>query len=462
MREEKIVIHPFDSLRVTDYHGQKQINEHLNVVITGQIPFDKKDEYVRLGGQQTWAQVVAVSQEGEQNLFYGLVDNLMVEVKNSTCTMILRLVSGTILMDQQEKARSFQSDTLTFGELLDTCNQGYDNSARIMTSGKGKSIGQFIMQYKETDWKFIKRLASMNQTVVVADCSTPGEKYYFGIPNRKVKIEGSLVEYREEYDTEEYLKKRGQGLNISPFDIMSYIWESRDIYELGDVGIIGGCQQFVWKIESEMKGNELYHTYYMKPKLGFQVAALYNIRISGVTLFGKVTKVKEEKVQIEIFNDNNRNKSGKCWFTYATVYSSQDGTGWYCMPEIGDKIRLYFPTDKEQDAYVASACHEAGAALRYKPECKSWRNKEGKEIRLEPGKILLTNNDGTYIEMSDDDGVQVVSDGSVTIRANESLYISSTSSSIELSSSKKVVLKQGNTEMSLGGDFNMRGARIKL
>ncbi|MBE7728136.1 MAG: hypothetical protein E7244_28215 [Enterocloster citroniae] len=157
MREEKIVIHPFEALRVTDYHGQKQINEHLNVVITGQIPFDKKDEYVRFGGQQTWAQVVAVSQEGEQNLFYGLVDNLMVEVKNSTCTMILRLVSGTILMDQQEKTRSFQSGTLTYGELLDTCNQGYDNSARIMTSGKGKSIGQFIMQYKETDWKFIKR-----------------------------------------------------------------------------------------------------------------------------------------------------------------------------------------------------------------------------------------------------------------------------------------------------------------
>ena len=74
------------------------------------------------------------------------------------------------------------------------------------------------------------------------------------------------------------------------------------------------------------------------------------------------------------------------------------------MPEIGDKIRLYFPAEQEKQAYAVSAYHEGNASLRTDPACKFWRNKEGKEIQLSPGKILLTNNNGTYIEWSDAEG----------------------------------------------------------
>ena len=40
------------------------------------------------------------------------------------------------------------------------------------------------MQYQETDWNFIKRLTGMKHTVVVAECHTYGEKYYFELPKR--------------------------------------------------------------------------------------------------------------------------------------------------------------------------------------------------------------------------------------------------------------------------------------
>ena len=132
------------------------------------------------------------------------------------------------------------------------------------------------------------------------------------------------------------------------------------------------------------------------------------------------------------------------------------------MPEIGDTVRLYFPTSREEDAYVASTFHEGGAKLRTHPECKFWRNKEGKEIHLAPDHILLTNNDGTYIELSDDEGINIVSEGSVTVRAEENLSISSSRASIEMSAPKKIRLKQGDTEMNLGGDLSMQGAKIRL
>lgn len=463
MREERIVVHPFEELRVEEYRGFQQINEHATVKISGQIPYEKKEEYMKNSGGELWVQVAAVSPESAETiLMNGVVERIEMEIIGRTCRMKLEIASGTVLMDCERKTRSFQNTGFLYSDILDVCDGQYDAAARIMTVAKGESTGQFIMQYRETDWNFIKRLASMNHTVVVPDCRIHGEKYYFGLPEMEKKISGDSVEYSVCCDIEEYWYKKECGLDVTPLDTTSYIWESREIYHLGEYGVLDGHQQFIWKIETKMKGSVLYHTYYMRPKPSFQVPVWYNTSVSGASLMAVVRGVKEEKVQMEILEDENKQGAGVYWFPYATVYSTQDGTGWYCMPEIDDKIRIYFPTEKEQDAYAASAYHEGGTGLRNMPEKKFWRNKEGKEIQLAPEKILLTDNNGSYIELSDANGVEIVSSGTVTLSAAGMLSISSRNSTIELSAPKRVKLKQGDTMMDLGGDLNLSGAQIKL
>ena len=462
MREERIIVRPFEELQVEDYEGLKQVNEHGYAKLTGMIPFEKKEEYLRFGREQTWVRVTALSGDIQHILFYGIVQSLKMHISGRTCRMELVVYSGTLLMDYKEKIRSFQASGLTYGDLLDVCSQGYDSAQGRMTVGEGKKIGQLIMQYQETDWAFIKRLASMNQTVITPDCTAKGEKYYFGLPDLISAANAAPIEYRTQCDIEEYWQKKGRGMSINPQDTISYIWEDREIYELGGTGTIEGQKMTIWKVETQMKGNELYHTYYMRRKSGIAVPVEYNTRLSGASLFGRVLSVDREKVTIQLFEDENKGKSETRWFPYATVYSSPDGTGWYCMPEIGDQIRLYFPAEKETEAYAASAYHEGDGGLRTDPSCKFWRNKEGKEIRLSPEKILLTNNNGTYIELSDAEGIKMVSEGTVSIRANGTMFITSQNSSIELSAPDKIKLKQGETEMELGGDLSMSGAQIKL
>ena len=75
---------------------------------------------------------------------------------------------------------------------------------------------------------------------------------------------------------------------------------------------------------------------------------------------------------------------------------------------------------------------------------------------------MITNNDGTSIELSDEEGIEIISENSVTIRAGNSLSISSSDSSIELDASRRIRMKQGDTEMTLGGDIFMQGGRIRL
>lgn len=462
MREERIIVKPFVELKVEEYESVQEVNEHVSVRLKGQIPYDKKEEYMQKCWQSDWVQIIAVSEGNEYILFCGIVTGGSIQVIGNTCSMELNLRSGTILMDEKKKIRSFQAEELTYHEVLEVCNRGYDNIAVITSFEKERLIEQFVMQYMETDWEFIKRLASLSHSVVLSECQSTGIKYSLGLPESEEISIYDQIEYQVLYDTEEYQKRINEGMDVELEDVISYVYESREIYGLGCWKKINGRHQYIWKIRTEMRGNELYHTYYMRPKKGILKPIWYNENLSGVTLFGVVSNVIRDRVQIKLDEDENREQSAARWFPYATAYSSSDGSGWYCMPEIGDKVRLYFPNKREQEAYVVSTYHEEGAELRKDPKCKFWRNKEGKEIQLAPGKILLTNNNGTYIGLSDTEGVNIVSGGPVVLSSKGMLRISSLSSSIELNAPNKIKLKQGDTEMSLGGDLNMSGAQIKL
>lgn len=359
MREERLIVRPFDDFQVLDYKSNQEVNEHARAEVRGCIPLARKEDYIKIGQKQEWVQIVTISEE-EFILFYGVIEKLQIEVDSKTCIICLYLSSGTKLMDYEEHVRSFQNTDLTYSSLLDTCNQGYENTAKIMAEGKGVKIPHFIMQYLETDWEFIKRLAAMNHTAVFANCSTQEEKYHFGIPDKREIIESSPIEYRTQYDMQEYWYKKKYGAAIHQSDTMSLIWETRKIHRLGDKMTVNRKELFIWKIDSYLKGNEIYHTCYVKPYNGLHKPVYYNDRITGVSLLGSVIKVRNEMVQMKIYSDKNIEGFGSCWYSYSTD-SSPDGAVWYCMPEIGDTVRLYFPSAKEEEAYVSSVYHESGS-----------------------------------------------------------------------------------------------------
>lgn len=207
MREERIIVRPFEELRVEEYEGVKQVNEHGYVRLTGMIPFEKREEYLGLARKQTWVRITAMADDIQHVLFYGIVEHVKIHVVGGTCTMQLTVYSGTLLMDYGERIRSFQDPGLTYRNLLDVCSQGYDDAMGRMTVGEWQCTGQLIVQYHETDWAFIRRLASMNQTVVLPGCTERGEKYFFGLP-AGMSAAVSPAAYRTQCDMDEYWQKK--------------------------------------------------------------------------------------------------------------------------------------------------------------------------------------------------------------------------------------------------------------
>ena len=70
--------------------------------------------------------------------------------------------------------------------------------------------------------------------------------------------------------------------------------------------------------------------------------------------FGQIAAAKRDRVQVDMEIDNGGKEGEHYWFPYSTVASSPDGSGWYCMPENGESVRVYFPVADEKEAYVVT------------------------------------------------------------------------------------------------------------
>lgn len=462
MKADKIIVEPFSELVVLRYKGIKQVNEHGEVNIEGYIPVDILQEYFALAKKENIIKVTAAEMSGEQQtLLYGCLTGFDIAVAGDTATMKLQIKTGTYLMSQKSRIRTFQDKETTYDKVLTTCNKLYDDSGVILTEGKGKKIGEYVVQYQESDWDFIKRLASSLNTVVVPEAKAGGVKYYFGLPNFIKEVIEENISYKVCRDLEEYEYKKANGIHVSEDDCVYYSVTTRELYEIGNRTEFLEKALYIYRIESEMRGSELYHTYYLKSSQGLKEIHQYNLRMVGAGLEGTVKDVKNDKVQIRVKDDENKDDTGYRWFPFSTVYSSPDGTGWYCMPEPGDTIRLCFPSEKESDAYVSSAVHEY-SENRTNPKLKYLRNRNGKEICLAPDHIMLTNNDGTYIELSDRNGIRMKSAGSIVLDADGKVVITSQRDNIQLNAKSGIKMKQRDSAITIKDDITLEGMQVKL
>ena len=167
-------------------------------------------------------------------------------------------------------------------------------------------------------------------------------------------------------------------------------------------------------------------------------------------------------VQVIIVEDENKGNRKRRWFDYATVYSSKDGTGWYCMPEIGDEVRVVFPDHNENNAYVASSVHTGTAGGRYNPDEKSWKNKQNKEILFTKEAIVIRNNQGLVLELSDTEGIKLVSDKDIMVRAAGDIQIDSQNAGIQMSAEHSIFMQQGAARIEMDDTIQVKGGKIYM
>jgi Uncharacterized protein conserved in bacteria len=467
MRETQINITPFNYVALYQLTINRNINEHAKADITISIKNDLEEQYMEMLSNETWVKITGTNGiDGDESavhtvLFYGMVTNFQFDHDGYETILKLVLTSGTVLMDLKPHFRVFQNEASSCVEIHQELVRTYPDGQVICMEGSSDKMHKVFIQYRETDWEFLKRLASETGRYLIPDALKKGAKYTIGMPSgmrRNVQTD----KLQMKLDMNEYMEKSQNGMStLQAVDMTELILTDREIYQIGDSISYQGKDYYICQILTEYEKGECVHTYYCRTKEGIKPLPIPHIQLTGCSFNAVITNVRKDKVQVDIEQDEWNAADGKKWFLYATVYSSSDGTGWYCMPEIGDSVRLYVP-DKEAHCFIMSAVHKETDGSRQNPDHKSFKTKYGKEILFTPSSILMTNNKGMMVKMEDKEGITISSDRNIVIQAAGNLTVSSSSDSLLIAAEDKVQVKQGSTTMTLSNDISFTGGEFRI
>ena len=486
MRDRSIGLSIADFVSIQEVYIHKMVNEHGMARIQGIIAEGSEEKLFQKAEKGFVSLFIKDEKGNRKNIFSGIVDSLEVENAGGVKSARIVLTGATKLMDCILHTRTFQNEALPYEKLLGTVNAGNGKVAYLSNCGLKSTIKKLIVQYRETDWEFIKRLASHFNQPVLPNYSAEGLRYSFVLckdsPTKKLDVEW----YASGNAREEYLmKKENRVPKILPDDFAFYKVKSREYLELGEKTVFMGQKFFVYETISRLEGMELVHTYTLRRAGGFKTIYGYNAKIIGASLDGVILATKNDTVKVVVSADGSQKESEAKWFPYSTVYSSPDGSGWYCMPEKGDKVRLYFPNENEDNGYIISSINHgntgdvesgsgaeafsggtggvaaAGGPPRSDPDKKSISNKEGKQIVLSPTTIVMTNNKGMMIVLDDDEGITILSNKKVVISAKEDLVIKS-DAGLDIQATEYIKLEQGDTKLTLQDELKIEGTKYKM
>ena len=461
MRENQIKIEPFEFVSIQELKIMRMVNDHARASVSVQIKDVWEERYIGILSGEIWVKITGISGEVHTVLFHGVVTDYAFSHDGHGTVMELSLASGSILMDLQPHFRVFQNKKTLCTAVYEQITGTYPDGRVIVTDGADDRTAGVLIQHHETDWEFLRRTAARTGRFMVADAPRKGVRYILGLPEgiqRKLPTD----QLRTRLDMREYMEKTRGGMDwLRAADMTELIITDREICQIGDWMPYNGNNYYIYRIFTDYLNGECIHTYHLRKKEAVHPLPMPHESVTGCAFDAVVTGVQRDRVQVRIAGDEWKAQDGKKWFLYSTVYSSPDGTGWYCMPEEGDSVRLYVP-DREENSFVMSAVHRQTDAARQNPEYKSFKTKYGKEILFTPDSILMTNNQGMMVEMNDNEGIMITSDKDIVVAAKEDLTIASGNASLLIAADNVLQVRQGGTSMTLNKDISFTGGEFRI
>ena len=345
----------------------------------------------------------------------GVISKLRIkETKAGALAVELVCSSKSILLDRIPRYRSFQDPTLTYTDIAQEVNKNYNDGETLVNVGEDmQAVPRMTIQYNETDWEYLKRIASYTGQPLMANSNkvlvgffknmpaqTPNLTYsYFGKETEEertyYRVEGTEV-YSVSTPIKLKIRNRVSGEEVENdyYVIESRIYNEGNTlkceYKLGkqtDYFVDPIPHEKIRGAVIEARTVHIARTDESKSEHGRTDGSSDNLegRTIGAKPLNKYIEKTEnnqnenikEKVKIkdiavmtlnlteglmdlvengQSFEDKY---AGKSYFPYVTPYS-QSNTGFTPAPEANDRVALYFPNGNETHAIVLGAVNNDG------------------------------------------------------------------------------------------------------
>ena len=440
-----------DNLRIT-----KTINRHSEIFISALFRVTEA-KYLEMMGTETPIKVNLLKIDNSAkppkinrvSLFRGVVNQIKVRVINGVAHLDVYGLSNSCELDRFQETRTFQDPALTYGDLIKRV-VGNKATFEFSTENKpGTKIKCLIVQHSETDFAFIKRMASRFRDAIVVDDTTDKPRFVFGVEKGK-KSCGALEEklYTATKDTTgyyEYLnaarrynfKYDERNEQVKEQDYVRYHLKNEiESYDIGDLFTCNGRKVYIYRRVLKTVGGLIRYDYDLTSEFGLKQKKLVNPQLAGASFTGKVIGIDKDHVKVQFEFDPTISEA-KAWpFPFATFYSAENNTGWYCMPEKGEEVRVFFPVANEEKAFVTNVIHQGtkqnyqrrffatsnGQQMIFDPMGMEFRTQHGKEEKN--GAVLtlrLDENRGVGVFSEKD--IQLASSGNLDLHSENMLVL---------------------------------------
>jgi Uncharacterized protein conserved in bacteria len=465
---ENLVLSTYETEHILSIDVEKEKNQHAILHVTAILSEDKAEEYLYTTGTMT--PVILGYQKEDTSLeilFRGIVTSVKIVRDGDVYYMDLYVQDNTWAMDIIKCSRSFQNVGMTTHQLISEVMAQYEGGS-FKLEIPDEPIGKLVIQYKETDWEFLKRFVSRYGAVIIPDVRAAMVAYYVGIPEQGDIYESSAFQYSMRKSMDEYLKiKENKWNDVDEIDYIVFQIKESKVLQVGDQVRLGEKNLHVEKANHILSDGILKNTYLLKRRNGFKCLESHNLEIIGASISGRVADVSRDKVMVDLEID----EVGKAayWFPYSTMSASPDGSGWYCMPEKGDQVRVYFPTNEESESYAVSSISgyqpSAGDTedAMSNPNVKYLQTASDQVIKFEENGIIINSGSGqATIFLGNTGEVSLYGNNNINVTAQESLSLVS-QSQLLLGAQESVTLKNeagANITLDSSGNISIAGSKI--
>ena len=345
----------------------------------------------------------------------GVISKLRIkETKAGALAVELVCSSKSILLDRIPRYRSFQDPTLTYTDIAQEVNKNYNDGETLVNVGEDmQAVPRMTIQYNETDWEYLKRIASYTGQPLMANSNKVLVGFFKNMPTQTPNLTYSYFGKETEEERTYY---RVEGTEV--YSVSTPI-KLKIRNRISDEEV----ENDYYVIESRIynEGNTLKCEYKLGKQTDYFVDPIPHEKIRGAVIEARTVHIartdesKSEHGRTEGSSDNlegrtigtkplnkyiekaenNQNENvkervkasdiavmtldltegllklgengqsfedkyaGKSYFPYVTPYS-QSNTGFTPAPEANDRVALYFPNGNETHAIVLGAVNNDG------------------------------------------------------------------------------------------------------
>lgn len=376
-------------------------------------------DYIMYEGQGI-ASIIYVRDGEVKTLFQGITMHLATEAVTDTYFVHITIQTSSCMMDNAVYNLSFQDTAMTSHQLITKILELFPESQALISIPDVPIAGISVI-YQESFWTFLKRFVSRYEGLLFVDGASQMIHIKVGVSDDDVQAEWNDIPYQVKRN----LSPMGQECTLK--EVTYYQIDAYEVLPLASKVLFQNQEMYIGNVLRIFQNGLLVNRYFLYFKDGMRIRQYFNPLITGVSIDGMVTGVVRNQVRVKMATDVLNEYQSQYLFPFSTVAASADGSGWYCMPQIGDPVRIFFPVSDEREGYAISNIQgqsSPGAdSPMANPNLKHITTPDGKTVQFLENGIIMTVGENGAIILTNDGKVEIKTEKDIVIGAGGEIEV---------------------------------------